>query len=167
MFFCIFIAIIIYKFSTSIVIVITKVLFNFPSFFSLRSLIHCHFANFPLFGIFCPSFQTTQPAAAATAASVAFYCRSDSINVFLLYYVASLRWLQGTPNVVDDPPMRHGFPPSLRPPPSLPSISIVCLMFIHLNVLPLFGFGCSQAASSASQPARESTMDWHLKFTRR
>lgn len=50
-------AIIIYKFSTSIVIVITRILFNFPvSFFFLLSIVHCHFANFPLFEIFFPPF---------------------------------------------------------------------------------------------------------------
>lgn len=49
------IAIIIYKFPTSIVIVITRILFNFPvSFFFcvLLPIVHCHFANFPLFEIF-------------------------------------------------------------------------------------------------------------------
>lgn len=165
------IAIIIYKFSTSIVIVITRILFNFPvSFFLCPSpdspLSFRQFSS--IWDFFLCSVTTQQPAAAA----VAFYCRSDSINVFLLYYVASLRrWLQGTPNVVADPPMRHGeslscpLHSSFRLGSSLdvyPPLECASVDF------PCARMGCySGLVVDRPSVVIVSTMDWHLKFTRR
>lgn len=151
------IAIIIYKFSTSIVIVITLLRSSliFPGFFSSRFvlLIHCHFGNFPLVEICCIFF---------CCSSVAFYCRSDSINVFLLawwvvlyYGVVALRWLQGTcrrrrPNVprpaTDARYSRIVYP--LEFPLSKSSTPVGSM--VQLPKCPL-----------ARQPL--GTMDWHLK----